>query len=234
MTGRRFRSVGTKRSVRSLHATGRVMTSFRLPGYWLLTFVVLATLIGALRLMEVKVRPVVLATGQAIAARAATDALNEALTEQLAVEGDMPPLVQVERDRAGDLSVARFNFGAIAQLQSLVTRRANDDLLKLSRETFRLPVGEVVGGSLFGAVGPQLPVRFTLIGHAQGSVHAQAKTIGINQSVHEVDLELTATVRVLTPLTAAPTTVHAVLPVAYIVFGGSVPNTYLYNSPQHP
>lgn len=233
MADGRFRSVRKGRSGRGVKEDGPVRPRLHVSGYWFAALLILTALVTGVRLMEVKVRPVVLATGQAIAARAATDALNEALTEQLAAQGDVPPLVDVKRDRGGELSVAQFDFGAIAELQSRSTRRANEDLVQLSRETFQLPVGEVLGGSLLGSVGPQLPVRFTLIGHAHSSVHTSARTVGINQSVHEIDIEITASVRVLTPLAAAPTTVHAELPVAYIVFGGKVPDTYLYNNPNH-
>lgn len=206
----------------------------RFLGVWFPVVMVLCALVGAIRLVEVKVQPVVLATAQAIAARAATDALNHALTEEVVISTAGKPLIEVERDTAGHVSVAQFDFASIAHLQSEATLQANAQLQQMTHETFHLPIGEVVGGSLFGSVGPDLPIRFTLIGHVQSMVSTRSETVGINQSIHEVDLEVTAQVRVLTPLAAAPTTVHAQMPVAYIVFGGEVPNTFLYNAPQRP
>lgn len=212
-------AAGRFRATRSVRAR-------RLQGGWLSAAAFIGMLTLVAHLMEVKVRPVVAATARAVATRAATEALNEALSEEVAALADSRRIVHIEKDGRGDIEVAEVDFAAVTALQSAATAHAQEELHKLEHETFPMPIGEVLYGPLFSSIGPRVPVRFTLLGTAHSSIVTQSRTVGINQTVHVIYLDLTAQVNVLTPFTATPTTVTSKMPIAYVVFSGEIPHTY--------
>jgi sporulation protein YunB len=212
VTGKRFR------------ATRNQATSLRLPSK-LIPILIFIFLIGIIiHLMDVKLRPTVTAAAKAVATRAAVEALNQALTEELAKSVSYKQLIEVERNKDGDLKSARFNFAAVTKLQSEATSRAEDNLHALEDQTLKLPVAPVLGDSLFANVAPKIPIRITLIGSAHSSVSPEVKSVGINQTVHILYVDLSAEVNVVAPLVSAPVTVHSRVPIAYIVLSGEVPN----------
>ncbi|MDQ0188750.1 sporulation protein YunB [Alicyclobacillus cycloheptanicus] len=206
----------------------------RVSGSWSMAACLLGLLALAVHMMEVKVRPIVAGTAQAIASRAATEALNGALTEDVAAFADTDKFIHIERDQSGRMEVATFDFAAVTKLQSAATAHAQEALRQLQHESFALPMGDMFGSSLLSAAGPKLPVRFTLMGSAHSSVITESRTVGINQTVHTMYLELTARVNVITPFSATPTTVESKMPIAYVVFGGEVPHTYLQGNGTFP
>jgi sporulation protein YunB len=212
VTGKRFKS------------TRNQAASIRLPSK-LITILIVMFLIGLIiHLMDVKLRPSVTAAAKAVATRAAVEALNQALTEELAKAVSYKQLVEIERDRDGDFKSARFNFAAVTKLQSETTARAEDNLHALEDEKLKLPIAPVVGDSLFANIAPKIPVRIALIGSAHSSVVPEVKSVGINQTVHILYVDLSADVNVVAPFVSAPVTVHSRVPIAYIVLSGKVPN----------
>ncbi|MBX5435983.1 MAG: sporulation protein YunB [Alicyclobacillaceae bacterium] len=175
---------------------------------------------------EARLQPQLAASAQALAVRAATEALNGAVTEVVAANVDSHRIIHVERTDNGDFEVAHVDFVAVTRLQSAATRRADEALHSLADETQRLPLGQALGGSLFAGLGPALPVRMSLVGSAHSSVTADVRSAGINQTVHIVYLHLTAQVNVIAPLIRRPVVVESTTPIAYVVLAGEVPQLY--------
>jgi sporulation protein YunB len=186
---------------------------------------------ATLILAEVKLRPSISAAAQAVATRAATDALATAVTEEMARETSYSRILHVEKDATGTFNEANFDFPAVIQVQTLAVARANDHLRQLGHESFRIPLLQSVGGALFSSVGPTLPVRTYLVGSAHSSIQAEVKSVGINQTVHMLYLDLTAQVNVVAPLISKPTQVHSRVMLAYVIFNGKVPNTFFGQPP---
>lgn len=175
---------------------------------------------------DFRVRPMVAASARMIAKRAATEALNEAVTAELAQDVDYEKIVRVE-GKQGSLTAAHFDFAKVTELQSAATERADAALRSLANTTLRLPFAQVVGGSLFTTFTPIVPVRMTLMGDAHSSVQMETRTVGVNQSVHIIYLDISADMSVVSPLVSTPLSITSRIPVAYVVLMGEVPKTYL-------
>lgn len=195
--------------------------------WMIMMFLVMLVMTGIIRMMDVQLRPSIAMAARAIALRTATEALNGAVTEQLAEDAEASRIVHIVRDKQGELQTAEFDFASVTRLQTAATARAEKQLHNLGEETLYLPVMQALGGSWFAAFGPRLPVHVVMLGTAHSSVVADVKSVGINQTVHILYLDLTADVRVVAPLVAQPATVHVRVPVAYVVFAGEVPKTYM-------
>lgn len=177
-----------------------------------------------------KIRPPITLRATAVAKKIATDVLNEAVTEPLARAVDKAELVHiVQANPSTGPTIARFDFAAMTALQSEAIARAETQFSRLSTERLYIPMSSIVSGAYLVDPSWRLPVHLTLSGAVQASLRPEIHSIGLNQSVHIIYLDLTAEVTVLGPFFANPATVQTHTPLAYIVMSGHVPQAF-YNS----
>jgi sporulation protein YunB len=198
---------------------------------WLIAFIaVLIVLAIAMSIVDIKLRPSIARASVAVATRVATEALNQAVTQELAQNADHAKLITFEGGAGPrDLTVTRLNLEAVTRIQSQATRRAEDSLKALSVQKIRLPIAHMLGGSVLSIADMNVPLRLSLLGNAHSSIAVDVKSVGVNQVVHILYLDISAQVNVVAPFVTAPIEVHSRSPIAYIVMSGSVPNSY-YNS----
>ncbi|MCF8565211.1 sporulation protein YunB [Alicyclobacillus tolerans] len=218
MVRTRFKSAGARRSGKRSRGRSPFFTGIA---------VLMTAVAGFLYLLDARVRPAVSAAARAVASRAAVDALNQAITEEISHDVEYDRIVQIDSASHGEIQVARFNFSAVTKLQAAATKRADEVLNGLSEHTLTLPVTQILAGSLAGPSGPRLPVHLLLVGAAHSSVTTQVKSVGVNQTVHILNLNLTAQVNVVTPLISTPISIESTVPVAYVVLAGKVPDTFM-------
>lgn len=192
---------------------------------FILSSVILLVLWGLF--IDVQVRPAIVAASQAVALKAASGALNQALQAAVAATPDDRTMLHVEEDKAGDLRMASFDFRTVSQVEALATRESETMLAALDGAVLPLPVSQSVGGALLSIWSPELPVRIRLIGSVRCTIRMDAHTVGINQTVHALYLDLTAQVQAVAPLVSQPVEVASSVPLAYVVLNGDVPGTYV-------
>ncbi|KPV42260.1 sporulation protein YunB [Alicyclobacillus ferrooxydans] len=178
-------------------------------------------------LIDTRVRPSIAAIADTVARRAATEAMNDALQSAISHSPDTGKMLHVATDREGNVRMTSFDFHAVSILQAEVTKESEETLGALSRETFPLPIGQTLGGALLSPFSPELPVRIHLVGSAHSSIHMEVKSIGINQSVHALYLNVDAEVQAVAPLVTKPVEVQTSVPLAYVVLNGEIPSTYV-------
>ncbi len=221
MSSQRFRSTPP--------APQRVINRFRLRVPVLLILSVCLLIGIALYTLDTRVRPAVAAGAKAVGLRAARTAMNRAIAEELTTDAVVQHIVRTDKVDGADMKTAMFDFAAAAHVQAAVTALAERHLSELEHETLRLPVAQALGGALFSTVGPSVPVKVDMIGSAHATVHVETRTVGINQTVHVLMLDLAADVQVLAPTVVAPAVVEEKVPLAYVVFNGDVPSSYFTN-----
>jgi sporulation protein YunB len=221
MSQRRFRSTPT--------APNGVKGRPGVGAPWLLILAVLILLSATLYILNAQVRPVVAAGAKAVGLRAARTAMNRAIAEELTSDAAVRDIVHMDKVNRGDMKTAVFDFAAAAHVQASVTTLAERYLSELEHETLKLPLAQALGGALFSSVGPSIPVRVSMVGSAHASVHVETKTVGINQTVHVLMLDLEADVQVIAPTVVAPAAVQEKVPLAYVMYSGDVPNSYFAN-----
>ena len=124
-------------------------------------------------------------------------------------------------------------------------RRMADEMERLSaqmakgdesEETLRrygelsIPVGTLTGSSLLAGRGPSIHVRMQAVGSAKASLRNAFTSAGINQTRHQVLLDVSVTMSILLPGFITDAQVTSEIAVAETVIVGGVPNTYTYFS----
>ena len=159
--------------------------------------------------------------------RIVVEAVNDAIQGG---EIDYGVLVEFEKDAEGHVTALKSNMAAFNRLQS---RIADDILLRLSEvstTTLAIPIGTLSGSSLLAGRGPALKVKMQSVGSTTASFRNTFGSAGINQTRHQILLDVQVNMSILLPGFRTSTKVNNEISVAETVIVGSVPENYTYFS----
>lgn len=211
--------VSTNKAVRSLKRTRRVKV----------LAAVLAALLPALLLIPA-VRFFRTLTGAMAVSNAADRITNtvSAIVEDVMRRYDEEGVsfVSFEKDANGDITAivtdtARINVLS-AELLRAVVQGADSGKL-----TIRVPLGDLLGNSFTLGRGPMIPVRITLLTSSRVVFKNVLTDAGINQTRHQLILELRVDADVLLPWEIRSTQVVTEVLAAESIIIGRVPDTYV-------
>ncbi|MBR5701143.1 MAG: sporulation protein YunB [Oscillospiraceae bacterium] len=180
-------------------------------------------------LMWNRLKPLIREMGAAEAENAVTLAINRVLSEMLlSGELDYADLVRLQTDESGTVTAVYANMGRINLLRAEIAGSVLREILKKDGLEMRLPLGNLLGSTLFSGRGPGLPLRILSVEHIDADLSSRFTSAGINQTLHQIRVELLVTVQVLVPGGLASSTVSAHIPVAETLLLGRVPDSYTY------
>ena len=134
--------------------------------------------------------------------------------------------VTLERDDNGDVAALTTNMARInafsAELLSDVVRASDSGMLYLE-----IPAGDLLGSSLLLGRGPDVPVRVTMLTSSRVDVFNELTQAGINQTKHQIKLDVVVDIDVVMPWKTFSTQVVSEILIAETIIVGSVPDTYL-------
>ena len=215
--------VAVKR-LRYLRLTGRQRA-----GVWL-SLLALALLAAALSLLW-HLKPVMTSMAMArvsnMVNRIVSAAVNEAVESG---EIDYGNFVIFDKDDTGHITALRSNVAEVNRMQG---RIADEILLRLSEVStseLEIPLGTLTGSALLAGRGPSLYVRMQAVGSANAVFRNQFTAAGINQTRHQIFLDVDVYMSILLPGMKTSTKVSNEIAVAETVIVGGVPDTYTYFS----
>ena len=174
-----------------------------------------------------RLRPLIDSYGTQAARRSGMLAVHYGV-EQVLAQQQTPygSIVSVGRDESGRVLSAEANVSTINLLKSRVTAEIIERLQESSEQQIRVPMGNLLGGSLFVGRGPFLPFNI----HTNGSVVTTLKDeffdAGINQTCHRIYLTVSLSMTVLLPLERRHIELTTDFLVCETVLVGEVPQAY--------
>ncbi len=167
----------------------------------------------------------------AMAVSNATDLINRTVSD--VVEAKMQELagaersfVSFEKDQSGNITAivtdtAKVNVLSAELLSAVVAASDAGDL------NLRVPLGDLLGVSLFLGKGPRIPVKITLLTSSRVEVSNVLTDAGINQTRHQLLLSIRVDADVLLPWEIRSAAIETPVLVAENVIVGRVPQTYV-------
>ena len=136
------------------------------------------------------------------------------------------PLVDLERDANGAVTAIAANAAAINALSAEVLSRAVE---ATEQEAIRIqiPVMNLLGSALFMNRGPSVAVDVTMLSSSTASFRSELSSAGINQTRHQIFLELDVQLSFLMPWRGMETDVQTEILVSETVIVGQVPGSYM-------
>ena len=90
-----------------------------------------------------------------------------------------------------------------------------------------MPMGSLILPELFSGKGPAIPVRILSIRNSDASFNSGFSEAGINQTLHQLSMDVSVDVTVLVLGSTVSFTVNSQVVVAETIIVGDVPNTFL-------
>ena len=132
-----------------------------------------------------------------------------------------------EKDESGRISALTSNMAALNELRTSILGDAVEAVDQIDTQGLAIPVGNLTGINFFSGRGFELPVEVVTVGSAHAVFQSQFSDAGINQTRHQILLEIKVSVDILLPGGDLPTEISAQVPVAETVIVGGVPDTYV-------
>ena len=139
-------------------------------------------------------------------------------------------LISFEKDREGRITAVYSNMAAFNRLQSNILDIILARIDQVSSRELSIPVGSLSGSVLLAGRGPRISVRMESVGSSSANFENAFTSAGINQTKHQIVLNIDVAVSILLPGFSTATNVSNAVTVAETVIVGSVPDTYTYFS----
>lgn len=174
------------------------------------------------------VAPVIKDLAKANVANKASNIINEAIEKQLEHgDVDYDSIVFLEKDVDGNITALKTNIAQINRLKAQTLSLVDRMLLDLDVSEIGLPVGNLIMPELFSGTGPKVPVRIVSISMSDAEFRNVFTEAGINQTAHQIMLDVLLEVTILTPVGTQTVESQSSVVVAETVIVGNVPDSYV-------
>ena len=147
------------------------------------------------------------------------DIMTEAAFDPLA-------LVRLEKDDTGAVTAVSTDVAAVNTLASRVLERAVGETAEKTL-TVKIPVGNLTGSTLLLGKGFTIPVEVVMLSSSAAGFRSELTSAGINQTRHQILLDLHIEVSLLMPWRAVSDRVDTEILVSETVIVGDVPESYM-------
>lgn len=157
-----------------------------------------------------------------------SDLTNDAIAKQIAdgvVQYDR--IVYFEKDLDGRITALKTNIGEVNRLKTDILNIINDEILALDHSDIGIPIGSLFLPELLSGKGPVIPVHILSIRNSDANFVSHFSQAGINQTLHQVTMEVAIDVSVLVLGRTTSFTIESQVVIAETVIVGQVPNTFL-------
>ena len=193
---------------------------------WLIILVLV--LILAFMLLRSKYREVIQDLAETQVKNTTSDLTNDAIAKQIAA-GDIQydRIVYFEKDLDGRITAMKTNMTEVNRLKTDILNIINDEILALDTSDIGIPLGSLILPELFSGKGPAIPVHILSIRNSDANFVSHFSDAGINQTLHQLTMEVSVDVAVLVLGRTRSFTINSEVVVAETVIIGDVPQTFL-------
>ena len=202
-----------------------------LRGILRLLLVLLVLCLAAFGLLRGQYRGVIQDLAVTQVKNATSDLTNDAIAKQIAdgkIEYDR--IVYFEKDLDGRITALKTNMTEVNRLKTDILDIINSEILALDSSDIGVPLGSIFLPELLSGRGLAIPVHILAIRNADANFISHFTQAGINQTLHQVHMEVSIDVSVLVLGETTAFTMTSEVVVAETVIVGTVPETYLHTN----
>lgn len=178
---------------------------------------------------DLRLRPQIQEWSQARARYLASQVINEAISGEMEENrGEYRELVRFEKDQFGQILAVQTDIVTINRMKARIISRISEKLNETGTSVIRIPLGNALGSDFLYGRGPMISLRVIPLGAANADFVSVFTNAGINQTRHQVMIEVQVELSVLAPGSETAVTVSSQISVAETVLIGNVPESYAY------
>lgn len=194
-----------------------------------LCLVLLLTIIVVV-FLDAQLRPVIQSMAQYRAKNMATQIMNQAVYEVLDQKSDLfDNILTMQKNQEGNITAVEANTSAINRIQSDLSDSIVNSFMNMvgqENNEIDIPLGTLLGIQLFSGRGPEIQMKIVPNGAVKTVTESKFISSGINQTLHQIVVNVEATVTAIIPGYTTSVVVPANYILAETLIVGSVPNAY--------
>lgn len=163
----------------------------------------------------------------------ATEAINTAITQEIAETADADKMIQWKMGQDGKVTGFLIDYKEQMKLTSRTVRIVEQVLKQKEDVPEHIPIGHALNSPLLSSFGPSVSVSFHPASAVQAEVDTRQTETAINMLLVEVFIRIRTEIAVVIPFDQAPQTLETEIPLSYALVVGNVP-MYYYDSKGNP
>ena len=187
----------------------------------------LLVLLGVSLFLHFKFRPVIKAISVSKAKVISTEAVNEAILQELSEKKEAyNQIVKLEKLENGELTAILSDMEKVNKLKSRVGMIIQNKFLSLKDRKISVALGTLSGIEMFNGLGPSVPMKISVSGNVSTDFKTSFSGAGINQTIYQIYLYIRTRICVMVPGCSCCEDFESSFLVSEIVVLGNVPKVY--------
>lgn len=137
-------------------------------------------------------------------------------------------LVTIYKDSNNNIKMIKSNIVPINSIISDVAEKIQKRLNEIEQEEIGITLGTFTGTKILSGIGPIIPIKLSTVGRVDTDLRSEFKSVGINQTIHRIYLQIDCKVNILTPYKNIGENISNQVLIAENIIVGEIPDTY-YN-----
>ena len=178
-------------------------------------------------LVDSRIRPVIKTMSSYQAQVYATQVINDAVLEELTREGvTYGDLVTLTRNEKGEVTAIQTDMTALNRMRANITNTVLYHVANLENQDITIPIGSLTGVQILSGRGPKVKFHVMPAGYLLTDYENRFDSAGINQTRHQILLNMTMNVTAIVPGYSVTTEVKTSYCLAETVIVGYVPQSF--------
>ncbi len=157
-----------------------------------------------------------------------SDLINDAIDQQIELDNiQYDRMVYFENDLNGKITALKTNMSEVNRLKTAILNLINDEILALDTSDLGVAMGNLFFPEILAGRGPMIPVQIVSIRNSDGAFTSNFTQAGINQTLHQLVMDVSVDVTILVLGKTDSFTVSSQVVVAETIIVGQVPDTFL-------
>lgn len=187
-------------------------------------FILLSIFTFIFLIVDHQMRPLVKSIAANRAKIVSVTLINEALLEELnRIDINYSDIILLEKDQTGKVVSINTDMKKVNSLKSYITLAVQNKLAHVKRKDFYIPLGTLTGTEILNGRGPKVSLKVKLSGSVVTNFRSNFETGGINQTKHQIYLDISTKVCAFIPGYPVDTAIDTSILVAETILLGDVP-----------
>ncbi len=192
--------------------------------YVIIYILILIIIIGA---VDYKIRPIIKTMSAYQAKVYSNKIVNDAIYEELGKENIVySNIVNIAYDDNGQVSSLQTDIITLNKLRSRVVNSVINSLKEINNQEIRIPIGTLTGVQFLSGRGHKVLFKIIPTGYVETSLINKFDSAGINQTRHQIMLNLKMTITAIIPGYSTTTDITSNVCLAETVIVGTVPDAF--------
>lgn len=191
---------------------------------WIMGFLIIFLI-----LCDIRIRPVLLKVAVNEGKLYATENINNSILEALQKNHNRyDELVHISYNNEGNIASVETDTIEMNRIHVFISDGVNKSYKDIGNQVLAVRLGTVTGFSYLAGSGPLIKFKVMPVGNIETRVVSEFKSAGINQTLHQIRIEIVANGAVVIPGDSTEFKIERQYILSDTIIVGSIPESYTY------